>query len=370
MTSAAQRDQHGSERAGHPSAAQSHRGRHPHDRHDRRTGADLDRFQCLYGGPDRRGSLPHPPQPLELERPDVLDRDYGDRDGAHHRHAPYRPFGRIDHRLRLDHHRRGAGPYSAALSRPRQSGDLGDRRRDCFGDRRGDWRLSRFARRLCRHSGLHRHPRRAIVLARRGLVGNDRPDDRTARRSLRAHGRGPARLDRGDGELGAGCARLRRHHLRPLCRPSEAGAISFSATADVGRICDRGRRLLCRPWRDCDRQRLSLARACRGEIRRRQQYPGAGRRPLHFDRLRDSGADRVGHRPGHDVPRQADAVWPLRLRHRRQSGSRRARRHQHQANHGAGLCADGNAGGSRGLHRFGAARTRRPTCLGSSTSSM
>ena len=241
---------------------------------------------------------------------------------------------------------------------------------DCFGDRRGDRRLSRLARRLCRHSGLHRHPRRAIVLARRGVVGDDRPDDRAARRPLRADGRGPARLDRGDGELGAGRARLRRHRVRPLRRPSEAGAISFSATADVGRICDRGRRLLCRPWRDCDRQRLSLARACRGEIRRRQQYPGAGRRPVHFDRLRDSGADRAGHRRGHDVPRPADAVWPLRLRHRRQSGSRRARRHQHQANHGAGLCADGNAGGSRGLHRFGAARTRRPTCSGSSTSSM
>ena len=70
-----------------------------------------------------------PAQSLEFERPDVVDRDHGDGHGAHHRHAPYRPFGRIDHRLRLDHHRRGAGPYSAGLSRPRQSGDLDHRRR-------------------------------------------------------------------------------------------------------------------------------------------------------------------------------------------------------------------------------------------------
>ena len=102
--------------------------------------------------------------------------------------------------------------------------------------RRGDRRLSRLARRLCRHSRLHRHPRRPIVLARRGVVGDDRPDDRAARRALRADGRRPARLDRRDGELGARRARLRGHRLRPLRRAAEAGALPLPAAADVGGI--------------------------------------------------------------------------------------------------------------------------------------
>ena len=37
--------------------------------------------------------------------------------------------------------------------------------------------------------------------------------------------------------------------------------------------------------------------------------------------------------------------------------------------HGAGVRADGGAGGDLGLHQLGAPRTRRPTCSGSSTSS-
>ena len=73
-------------------------------------------------------------------------------------------------------------------------------------------------------------------------------------------------------------------------------------------------------------------------------------------------------RPRHDLPRPAHPVRPLCLRHRRQPGSRRARRHQHQEDHDSRLCADGRAGGDRRLHRFGAARTRRPTCSDSSTS--
>ena len=49
-----------------------------------------------------------------------------------------------------------------------------------LGDRRGDRRLSGLAGRLHWHSVLHRHPRRAIVLARRGVVGDDGSDDRAA----------------------------------------------------------------------------------------------------------------------------------------------------------------------------------------------
>ena len=70
------------------------------------------------------------------------------------------------------------------LSRPRQSGDLDPGGRPRAGDRRGDRRLSRLARRLSRHPGLHRHARRPIVLARRGLVGDD--GRRRSRRSTSA----------------------------------------------------------------------------------------------------------------------------------------------------------------------------------------
>ena len=46
------------------------------------------------------------------------------------------------------------------------------------------------------HSLLHRHARRPIVLARRGVVGDHRRDDRAARRPFALIGGGPARLDR------------------------------------------------------------------------------------------------------------------------------------------------------------------------------
>ena len=260
MTSAApSATERGSERAGCSTVAPSHRGRHSHARHDRRAGADLDRFQHHYLGSNRRGPVPVAAQLVEFERPDVVDRDHGDGHGARHRHAPHRPLGRIDHRLRLDNHWSGAGPYPAGLSRPRQSGDLGYRRDHRLGDRRGDRRLSRLAGGLYRHSVLHRHPRRPIVLARRRLVGDDGSDDRAARRPLRADGRRTAWLDRRHGKLGHRRDLLRRHRVRPLRRPPAPSAVPFPATADVGRIRHRGRRLLRRPRRDRDRQRLSLA---------------------------------------------------------------------------------------------------------------
>ena len=216
----------GSQRAGHPAIAAGDRGRHPHDRHDRRAGADLGRFPPLYVDRQRRRPVSDAAKPVELDGPDLLDRHHGDRHGADHRDAPHRPFGRIDRGLRLDDHRRRAGPRPAGLSRPRQSGDLDHRGRSSRGDRRGDRRLSRLARRLSRHSGLHRHARRPIVLARRRVVGDDGSDDRAARRPLRADGRWPAWLDRGDGELGAGRARLRRHRVR-LVLPAARGGRGF-----------------------------------------------------------------------------------------------------------------------------------------------
>ena len=93
------------------------------------------------------------------------------------------------------------------------------------------------------------------------------------------------------------------------------------------------RRLLRRPRRDRDRQRLSLARAGRRGLCGGQQHSRARRRAGHRHRIRDSGADRARHRRRHDLPREAHPVWPLCLRHRRQPGSRRTRRRQHQEDH-------------------------------------
>ena len=76
---------------------------------------------------------------------------------------------------------------------------------------------------------------RTIVLARRGVVGDDRPDDRAPRRPLRAHGRGPARLDRSQGELGLGRNLLRGHRLRPLCGPSAPRAVPAPRSGRFGR---------------------------------------------------------------------------------------------------------------------------------------
>ena len=66
---------------------------------------------------------------------------------------------------------------------------------------------------------------------------------------------------------------------------------------------DRRRRLFGCRRRDRDHERLSVARARRRALRRRAQYSRAGRRPVHFDRLCDSGADRAGDRHSDDLPR-------------------------------------------------------------------
>ena len=67
----------------------------------------------------------------------------------------------------------------------------------CAG-RRAEWRFDR----LSRHPRLHRHAGRPVVLARRGVVGDVRRDDRAARQPFLAHRRRAAkRLDRRPGEL-------------------------------------------------------------------------------------------------------------------------------------------------------------------------
>ena len=132
-----------------------------------------------------------------------------------------------------------------------QPSDLDHRGRHRAGDRRGDRRLSWLAGRLSRHPGVHRHARRPIVLARRGVVGDDaaRPSRRSMQR-FALMGGGPLGSIGAPGELGARPARLRRHRVRPLRRPAAAGAVPLSAAADVGGISDRRRRLFpCRSAR-------------------------------------------------------------------------------------------------------------------------
>ena len=74
---------------------------------------------------------------------------------------------------------------------------------------------------------LHRHARRPARLARRRLVGHQRPDGRADGRHLPPHGRRRRRLDRRDLELDR-----RRHRLpRSSSRSSSTRASSASASA-------------------------------------------------------------------------------------------------------------------------------------------
>ena len=134
--------------------------------------------------------------------------------------------------------------------------------------RRGDRRAARIAGRLSRHSRFHRHARRPIVLARRGMVGHHRRDDRPARRAFRADGRRPARLDRRRWRAGpwpalacvgimAGLYAGRRRRVR----------YNFPLRPMWAEVDARGDRLLRRTWRDMGGQRLSVARTRRRELR-------------------------------------------------------------------------------------------------------
>ncbi len=85
--------------------------------------------------------------------------------------------------------------------------------------------------RLSRRSGLHRHAGRPARLARRGLVGDERPDGRAAGLHVQAHGRRSGRLDRRGLELGGRSPRLRRG--RACCwRTAAPGAKNSTSRFD------------------------------------------------------------------------------------------------------------------------------------------
>ena len=68
--------------------------------------------------------------------------------------------------------------------------------------------------------------------------------------------------------------------------------------------------------------------------------------PVDRIRGRRAGADGHRRRHRHDLRDQAHPLRPLRLRHRRQPGSGRARRHQRALGAGQGVHADGRACGA------------------------
>ena len=78
-------------------------------------------------------------------------------------------------------------------------------------------------------------------------------------------------------------------------------------------------------------------------------------RVVHPDGLRDSRVDRARRGRRDDLRFDAHPLRPLCLRDRRQSRSRRTRRHQHQADHGARVRADGDARGNLRLYFLRAA---------------
>ena len=179
-----------------------------------------------------------------LSGPDLLDRDHGDRHGAGHRDAPHRPFGRLDHRLRR---RRSSASRRSISCRPISASTI---RRSGSSRSFSRWRSARrSAPFTARSSPISAFPPSsspsAAQLFWRGAAWwvttgqTIAPlDDRFA-----LMGGGP------HGSIGAmwswalAAARLRRHRLRPLRRPPEAGALPLPAAADVGGISDRRRRL-------------------------------------------------------------------------------------------------------------------------------
>ena len=185
---------------------------------------------------------------------------------------------------------------------------------------------------------LHRHARRPLGLARRRLVGDaSGANDRaawTATSSSSAAGR-QARSAR----PGAGC--LARSSVAPsVHRHASHGApaaqtLQVSAAADLGGVFSRGRRLRADRRRGRHRQCLSVAAGSRAAAMPNVNRDIACcRKAALFIAPRLSPipvliADRRRRR--HDLHRHAHALRPLRLCDRRQSGSGRACRHQHQA---------------------------------------
>ena len=271
------------------------RDRHAHARHDRRAAADLDRLSYLHDRLHRRGPVHHAAQSLEPAGPDLLDRGDGDRHGADHRHAPHRSFRRFDPWLRLDDHRRHAGLFPAQISRPRQSLHLDHHGAHGARDRRRDRRVSGLARRLSRHSRLHRHARRPIVLARRGLVGDDGRDHRAAGRAFLADGRRSRTARSARPRAGrSGLLACARRHPRPLLRAGGGARNSTSRSGRCGRKSrSRSSAASSRSARPGSSTPIPGPSASRRSYAEEHNIAVPGGRPVHFHRLRDPGADRA-----------------------------------------------------------------------------
>ena len=260
----------------------------------------------------------------------------------------------VGHPSDLDHRR-------AVRARSRRAGRLHQRR----------------THRLSADPLLHRHARRPHRVWRPGLLGGPRrdrgadgPDFRAVRRQ-RAAGLDRTRPGAGFWPRSPASAfvaaiisgRTQRRRFKFPLRPIWAETF-LGGRRQRGRAADH-----------LGGQFLSVGAQGRREIRHGQQHPHSGgragrRRRRHLqggrqdralrrraelrDGLRHPRADRPGGWRSCHLPRHPDALRPLHLRDRRQSGSRGTRRHQHQAADRDGLHADGLPRRGLGDHLVGA----------------
>ena len=306
----------------------------------------------------------------------------------------HRPVGRLDARASSPSPRRVMQVYQLGpwLGVGHPSIWIIARRSPC-------WRLALligafngYADRLCQHPGLHRHARRPHRLQRRrvGAVTSGEtvaPMDKTFKL---IGGDGPRASIGAVLELDAGGHRLRassssasvngrtqrkrfKFPLRPvwaemlLAAAAAARSSASTAVVNVLPLAVQGHRALC------SRQRHPIPPAWRPATATRSAWRPKGR-PLRrgpglLHRLRDPGADRAGGRLVDDLHRHAHALRPLRLRHRRQSGGGRTRRHQHQLADRQGVHADGHSGRRSRRSSPRRASTPRPTRSAGSTNS-
>ena len=133
-----------------------------------------------------------------------------------------------------------------------------------------------------------------------------------AERELQADRRRRQGLARRVAQLGPRAARLCPHPPQHLAGPPPAATVRPRAATHVGRHHARRRRV--------------RRRARRGRPRGEQVHLADHRRS---DRRRLPRRHPDPRHAGHELPRPAPGVRPLRVRLRRQPGGRRARRHQH-----------------------------------------
>ena len=152
-----------------------------------------------------------------------------------------------------------------------------------------------------------------------------------------------------EGSIGAswswivGLARLCGSGCLAGARPRPPPKISFSASTDGGGNLPRRRCLHFSSLPQSGSPMLILGRSAAYAAMRKRTI-------LYFPRAaylsptgRDSRADRDRRRDSGEFPGQANALRPLCLRHRRQSGGGRTRRDRHLLGDRQGLHADGVA---------------------------